>query len=53
MATKNDVKKLRDQVKEGGNGVRWIHIQLPCTVDHNTHPIGGIRIQNYLKFMYL
>ena len=36
-------KKLRDFVKEGGNGERWIHVQLPCFSEHNTHPIGTVR----------
>ena len=36
-------KKLRDFVKEGGNGERWIHVQLPCLSEHNTHPIGTVR----------
>ncbi|CAB4018718.1 Hypothetical predicted protein, partial [Paramuricea clavata] len=34
-------KRLRECIKKGGSGERWIHIQLPNLSEHNTHPIGS------------
>lgn len=43
-------KKLRDFIKECGNGERWIDVQLTCLSDHNTHPIGTVRNKTVCMF---